>query len=69
MEQPSGTPTHFCGWTHKSPHKGALEANYTLWLQPPLFCRAYLHNRHVLIERKQPMGERTQETNDQWVSC
>ena len=28
VEQPCGTPTHFCGWTHKSPHKSALEANY-----------------------------------------
>jgi len=44
-------------------------ARYTIWLEPPQFCSACLHNRKVLISCKYPMGERTREATDQWVSC
>jgi len=53
---------------HKSPHKSALEACYTLWLEPPHSCSAYLHNRKVLITPKYPMRERRREVTDQWIS-
>ena len=34
---------------HKSPHKSALEASYTLWVEPPRFCCPNLHQRKVLM--------------------
>jgi len=37
---------------HTRPHKSALKASYTLWLEPPHFCCAYLHNGKVLISPK-----------------
>jgi len=42
---------------HKSPHRSALEASYTLWLEPPQSCCAYPQSQSA--ESTQVANERT----------